>query len=125
MAYSNEMNSLDRRISVAPMMDWTDRHCRYVHRLFAPRALLYTEMIVSAAVVRGNAERLLAHDPKEQPVALQLGGCDPAELAHAARIGTAAGYAEINLNVGCPSNRVRNGSFGARLMVETAVVARL
>ncbi len=117
------MNTLDRRICVAPMMDWTDRHCRYVHRLFAPHALLYTEMIVSAAVVRANADRLLAHDPSEQPVALQLGGCDPEELARAARIGAAAGYAEINLNVGCPSNRVRSGSFGACLMLRPDLVA--
>src|ERR1700723_3450275 len=84
---------LDRRVCVAPMMDWTDRHCRYLHRLFAPHALLYTEMIVSAAVVRGNAQRLLAHHPLEHPVALQLGGSDPDELAEAARIGTRAGFA--------------------------------
>jgi tRNA-dihydrouridine synthase A len=109
------MNNLDRRISVAPMMDWTDRHCRYFHRLLAPHALLYTEMIVSAAIVRGNALRLLEHDPAEHPVALQLGGCDPAELARAARIGAAAGYDEINLNVGCPSDRVKSGAFGACL----------
>src|ERR1700744_2543557 len=99
---------LDRRVCVAPMMDWTDRHCRYVHRLYAPHALLYTEMIVAAAIVRGRAERLLAHDPAEDPVALQLGGCDPAGLQSAARIGAEAGYAEINLNVGCPSERVKN-----------------
>ncbi len=105
------------------MMDWTDRHCRYLHRLFAPHALLYTEMIVSTAIVRGNALRLLAHDPRERPVALQLGGCDPQELGAAARIGAAAGYAEINLNVGCPSNRVKNGSFGACLMLNSALVA--
>src|ERR1039457_6836709 len=97
---------LDRRINVAPMMDWTDRHCRYLHRQFAPHALLYTEMIVAAAIVRGDAVRLLEHDPGEHPVALQLGGCDARELAQAARIGAAAGYAEINLNVGCPSDRV-------------------
>src|ERR1700683_4473249 len=123
MAYSNEMNSLDRRISVAPMMDWTDRHCRYLHRLFAPHALLYTEMIVSAAIVRGNAQRLLAHDPHESPVALQLGGATPQELAVAARIGADAGFAEINLNVGCPSDRVKSGSFGACLMLDPALVA--
>jgi len=117
------MNSLDRRISVAPMMDWTDRHCRYLHRLFEPHALLYTEMIVSAAIVRGNAQRLLEHDPHELPVALQLGGSNPQELAAAARIGAAAGYAEINLNVGCPSDRVKSGSFGACLMLEPALVA--
>lgn len=118
-----KINKLERRICVAPMMDWSDRHCRYLHRLYAPHALLYTEMIVAAAIVRGDAARLLAHDAHEQPVALQLGGCDPEELAAAARIGTAAGYAEINLNVGCPSDRVRNGSFGACLMLRPALVA--
>ncbi len=117
------MNVLDRRLCVAPMMEWTDRHCRYFHRLFAPHALLYTEMIVAAALVRGDAQRLLESDPAEQPVALQLGGCDPLELAAAARIGAAAGYAEINLNVGCPSDRVQNGSFGACLMLRPALVA--
>ena len=105
------------------MMDWTDRHCRYLHRLFAPHALLYTEMIVSAAIVRGNATRLLEHDPREHPVALQVGGCDPLELAQAARIGAAAGYVEINLNVGCPSDRVKNGAFGACLMLNPTLVA--
>jgi tRNA-dihydrouridine synthase A len=117
------LQAIDRRICVAPMMDWTDRHCRYLHRLFAPHALLYTEMIVAAAVVRGNADRLLEHDPAEDPVALQLGGCDPLELARAARIGAAAGYAEINLNVGCPSDRVQSGAFGACLMRRPALVA--
>jgi tRNA-dihydrouridine synthase A len=105
------------------MMDWTDCHCRYVHRLFSPHALLYTEMIVSTALVRGDARRLLEHHPAEHPVALQLGGCDPKELAAAAKIGTAAGFAEINLNVGCPSDRVKNGSFGACLMLRPALVA--
>jgi len=105
------------------MMDWTDRHCRYLHRLFAPHALLYTEMIVAAAIVRGNATRLLEHDPREHPVALQVGGCDPLELAQAARTGAAAGYVEINLNVGCPSDRVKNGAFGACLMLNPALVA--
>ena len=105
------------------MMDWTDCHCRYVHRLFAPHALLYTEMIVSTALLRGDARRLLEHHPAEHPVALQLGGCDPKELAAAAKIGTAAGFAEINLNVGCPSDRVKNGSFGACLMLRPALVA--
>jgi tRNA-dihydrouridine synthase A len=112
-----------RRLSVAPMMDWTDRHCRYLHRLYAPHALLYTEMIVSAAIVRGNAARLLEHDPAEHPVALQLGGADPHELAAAARIGEAAGFDEINLNVGCPSDRVKSGSFGACLMLRPTLVA--
>jgi tRNA-dihydrouridine synthase A len=105
------------------MMEWTDRHCRYLHRLYAPHALLYTEMIVAAAIVRGDAHRLLAQDPAEYPVALQLGGSDPIELAEAARIGAAAGYAEINLNVGCPSDRVHSGAFGACLMLRPTVVA--
>ncbi len=105
------------------MMDYTDRHCRYLHRLHAPHALLYTEMIVAAAIVRGNAARLLEHDVAEHPVALQLGGADPLELAAAARIGAAAGFDEINLNVGCPSDRVKNGSFGACLMLRPALVA--
>src|ERR1700723_848740 len=114
---------LDRRLCVAPMMDWTDRHCRFLHRLYALHALLYTEMIVAAAIVRGDVRQLLDHDVGEHPVALQLGGCNPAELAKAARIGTSAGYAEINLNVGWPSDRVQNGSFGACLMLKPALVA--
>src|ERR1700689_3995752 len=114
---------IDRRLCVAPMMDWTDRHCRFLHRLYAPNALLYTEMIVAAAIVRGDVRQLLDHDAGEHPVALQLGGCNPSELAKAARIGTAAGYAEINLNGGCPSDRVKNGSFGACLMLKPALVA--
>jgi len=105
------------------MMDWTDRHCRFFHRLFAPHALLYTEMIVAAAVLRGDAARLLAFDPGEQPLALQLGGSDPRELAAAAAAGAAAGFAEINLNVGCPSERVKSGAFGACLMAEPQLVA--
>ena len=105
------------------MMDWTDRHCRRVHRLFTPHALLYTEMINARAILRGDRARLLAHDPAEHPVALQLGGSDPGELAEAAAIGAAAGYAEINLNCGCPSDRVREGAFGACLMREPATVA--
>src|SRR5690349_11620755 len=91
-----------RRFSVAPMMDWTDRHCRYLHRLLTARSLLFTEMVTSAAVVHGPRERLLGFDAVEQPVAVQLGGSDPAELAEATRIATEFGYAEINLNVGCP-----------------------
>ncbi len=123
--HSSEKRSalIDRRVCVAPMMDWTDCHCRYVHRLFAPHALLYTEMIVSTALVRGDARRLLEHHPAEHPVGLQLGGCDPKELSLAARIGAAAGFSEINLNVGCPSDRVKNGSFGACLMLRPALVA--
>lgn len=112
------------RLSVAPMMDWTDRHCRYLHRLFSKQTLLYTEMVTAPALVRGGALHLLDHSPEEHPVALQLGGSDPVELAEAARIGAAAGYDEINLNCGCPSDRVQSGSFGAILMTEPALVAR-
>lgn len=114
---------LDRRICVAPMMDYTDRHCRYFLRLLSPSALLYTEMITSAALVRGNARRLLDFDRSEHPVALQLGGCDPTELAQAARLGEAHGYDEINLNCGCPSDRVKSGRFGAYLMGNPELVA--
>lgn len=105
------------------MMDYTDRHCRYFLRLLSPSALLYTEMITSAALVRGDGARLLAFDPAEHPVALQLGGSDPKELAIAARMGEQAGYDEINLNCGCPSDRVQSGRFGACLMGEPALVA--
>ena len=94
------------RLSVAPMMDWTDRHCRYLHRLLCQNALLYTEMVTAPALVRGRALHLLDYHPAEHPVALQLGGSDPAELAEAAKLGAEAGYDEINLNVGCPSDRV-------------------
>jgi tRNA-dihydrouridine synthase A len=111
------------QFSVAPMMDYTDRHCRFIHRLFAPQALLYTEMIVAAAVVRGDGRRLLAYGEAEHPVALQLGGCDPGELAAAAKVGARMGYDEINLNVGCPSDRVRDGAFGACLMLQPERVA--
>ena len=105
------------------MMDWTDRHCRYFLRGFSPDFLLYTEMITAAAILRGNRARLLAYDAAEHPVALQLGGSDPAELARAARIGAQFGYDEINLNCGCPSDRVHSGAFGACLMLEPARVA--
>jgi tRNA-dihydrouridine synthase A len=114
---------LGRRISVAPMMDWTDRHCRYFLRGFSPDTLLYTEMITTGAVLRGDREKLLRFDPDEHPVALQLGGSDPADLATAARIGAEMGYDEINLNCGCPSDRVHSGAFGACLMQRPAVVA--
>jgi tRNA-dihydrouridine synthase A len=116
-------HALDRRVSVAPMMDCTDRHCRYLLRLISPGALLYSEMITSAAIVHGAAQRLLPFDPAEHPVALQLGGCDPSELAQAARIGASHGYDEININCGCPSDRVQSGRFGACLMDEPALVA--
>jgi len=111
------------RLSVAPMMDWTDRHCRYLHRLLSREALLYTEMVTAPALVRGGALHLLDHDPSEHPVALQLGGSDPVELAQAARLGAGAGYDEINLNVGCPSDRVQSGAFGAVLMQHPGLVA--
>ncbi|ODS64096.1 MAG: tRNA dihydrouridine(20/20a) synthase DusA [Arenimonas sp. SCN 70-307] len=111
------------RLSVAPMMDWTDRHCRVFHRLLAPHARLYTEMVHAQAVIHGDRERLLGFDPVEHPVALQLGGSDPAHLAQATRIGADWGYDEVNLNVGCPSDRVQAGRFGACLMKEPALVA--
>ena len=111
------------RLSVAPMMDWTDRHCRMLHRQLSAEVLLYTEMVTSAALVRGGATHLLTHSNQEHPVALQLGGSDPSELAEAARMGAEAGYDEINLNVGCPSDRVQSGCFGAVLMEQPALVA--
>lgn len=111
------------RLSVAPMMDWTDRHCRAFHRALTARALLYTEMVTAPAVLHGDPERLLRFDAVEHPVALQLGGSEPAQLAEAARIGAGWGYDEINLNVGCPSDRVQSGRFGACLMREPELVA--
>ncbi|MHA1113717.1 MAG: tRNA dihydrouridine(20/20a) synthase DusA [Alphaproteobacteria bacterium] len=113
----------DRRLSVAPMMGWTDRHARYFLRLIAPRALLYTEMVPSGAIVYGDAARFLGHDPIEHPLALQVGGGDPAELGECARTARGFGFAEINLNVGCPSERVQRGTFGACLMKEPDLVA--
>src|SRR5215470_15985290 len=110
------------RFAIAPMMDWTDRHCRYFHRLLTHRALLYTEMLTTGAVLHGDHARLLRFDPSEHPVAVQLGGCDPDALAIAARICADVGFDEINLNIGCPSDRVRNGRFGACLMAEPALV---
>ena len=115
---------IDRKVSVAPMMEWTDRHCRYFLRLLSTRSVLYTEMIVAEAVVHGDRARLLELDPAEHPVALQLGGADPQLLAQAARIGAEFGYDEINLNVGCPSGRVQAGAFGACLMLDPDRVAR-
>ena len=113
-----------QRLSVAPMMDWTDRHCRAFHRVLTRRTLLYTEMVTSAALVRGQATHLLDFDAAEHPVALQLGGSDPGELAEATALGVARGYGEINLNVGCPSDRVQSGCFGAVLMERPDIVAR-
>ena len=112
----------DFRLAVAPMMDWTDRHCRFFHRQLTRRALLYTEMVVADAVIHGERARLLGFDPVEHPLALQLGGSEPVKLAEAARIGEAFGYGEINLNVGCPSDRVQSGTFGACLMRTPALV---
>jgi tRNA-dihydrouridine synthase A len=116
-------NRLDRRFCIAPMMEWTDRHCRFFHRLLTRRALIYTEMLTTGAVLRGDRARLLGFDAAEHPVALQLGGSDLAALAQSAHIGEDFGYDEINLNVGCPSDRVQEGRFGACLMAEPALVA--
>ena len=111
------------QFAIAPMMEWTDRHCRVFHRLITRRALLYTEMLATGAVIHGDREKLLGFSPEEHPVALQLGGSDPDDLAEAARIGAAFGYDEINLNCGCPSDRVQSGRFGACLMAEPDLVA--
>ena len=113
----------DHLLCVAPMMDWTDRHCRYFLRLVSPRARLYTEMVTTGALQFGNVPRHLDFDPAEHPLVLQLGGSDPYALAHSARLGEAWGYDEINLNVGCPSERVQTGSFGACLMADPTLVA--
>ncbi len=112
------------RFCIAPMMDWTDRHCRFFHRILSRHAVLYTEMVTADAVIHGDRDRLLGFSSAEHPVALQLGGSDPAKLAAAARIGVEWGYDELNLNVGCPSDRVQEGRFGACLMAEPALVAR-
>lgn len=111
------------RLSIAPMMDWTDRHCRYLHRLMTKQTLLYTEMVTAPALVRGGALHLLRFDPAEHPVALQLGGSDPSELTEATRLAAEEGYDEINLNIGCPSDRVQSGCFGAVLMENPGLVA--
>jgi tRNA-dihydrouridine synthase A len=119
----NNINMLSHRFSIAPMMDWTDRHCRVFHRMMTRRARLYTEMITTGAIIHGDRARLLGFDASEHPVALQLGGSDPRDLALAAKIGEDFGYDEINLNVGCPSDRVKDGRFGACLMAEPQLVA--
>jgi len=111
------------RVSVAPMLDWTDRHCRFFHRLLTRRALLYTEMVTTGALIHGDVARHLDFSDQEQPVALQLGGSDPAELSHCARLAAQWGYQEVNLNCGCPSERVQRGAFGACLMSEPQLVA--
>lgn len=116
------MTRRSKILAVAPMMAWTDTHCRVLHRLFSPNALLFTEMITTGAILHGCPERLLRFHPAEQPVACQLGGNDPAELANASRLVEAAGFREINLNVGCPSDRVQQGRFGACLMAEPQLV---
>ncbi|MBY5988321.1 tRNA dihydrouridine(20/20a) synthase DusA [Roseovarius atlanticus] len=121
--YSRQDVSTAARLSVAPMMDWTDRHCRFLHRQLSRNALLYTEMVTAPALVRGGALHLLDHAAEEHPVALQLGGSEPGELAQAAALGAGAGYDEINLNVGCPSDRVQSGTFGAVLMKQPDLVA--
>ena len=115
-------NDPDRKFCIAPMMEWTDRHCRFFHRLLTRRARIYTEMITTGAVLHGPRARLMAYDVAEHPLALQLGGCDPRQLAECARIAEAFGYDEVNLNIGCPSDRVQEGSFGACLMAEPALV---
>ena len=117
-----EKAPLSHRLCVAPMMDWTDRYCRYFHRLLAPSALLYTEMVTTGAVLHGDRERLLGFNEREHPVALQLGGSDPADLAECSKIAQRRGYDEVNLNVGCPSDRVQRGRFGACLMLEPELV---
>lgn len=117
------MPPFPHRLSVAPMMDWTDRHCRMFHRQFTRRTWLYTEMVTAAAVIHGPRERLLDFSPREHPVVLQLGGSDPSELAQAVRAAAPFGYDEVNLNVGCPSDRVQSGCFGAVLMLRPQLVA--
>ncbi|BBF93506.1 tRNA-dihydrouridine(20/20a) synthase [Blastochloris tepida] len=118
----NMSNTNMRRFAVAPMLDWTDKHCRFFHRQLTRHALLYTEMVTTGAVIHGDRGRLLGFSPEEQPVAIQLGGAEPKDLAEAARIAEGFGYVEVNLNVGCPSDRVQNGRFGACLMREPQVV---
>ena len=114
---------IDRRLSVAPMMDWTDRHCRYFHRILAPSALLYTEMVTTGALLYGDVQRHLQFNTEEHPVALQLGGSEPEAMAACAKLAQGWGYDEVNINVGCPSERVQSGAFGACLMAEPQTVA--
>ena len=124
MSSASEEARSSKIISVAPMMDWTDRHCRYFHRLCSTQLQLYTEMVTTAALLRGSAERFLQHDPSEHPVVLQLGGNHFADLAECAKLAEQWGYDEVNLNCGCPSDRVQNGGIGACLMLDPKVVAR-
>lgn len=121
--YDKALREGSKIFAVAPMLDWTDRHCRYLHRLMTQRALLYTEMVVADAIIHGPRERLLGHDPAEHPLALQIGGSDAQKLVEAVRIALDFGYDEINLNVGCPSDRVQSGTFGACLMRAPETVA--
>ena len=124
MILNSSKQLIGARLSIAPMMDWTDRHCRYFHRLMSKNILLYSEMVTSAALIRGKATHLLDFDESEHPVALQLGGSDPNELTKAAVLGEKFGYDEVNLNVGCPSDRVQSGTFGAVLMKTPEIVAK-
>lgn len=117
-------DDIDRRLSVAPMMDWTDRHCRYFHRLIAPDAILFTEMVTAEAILHGDLSRLLGHDKAEHPLVLQMGGSQPDRLARAVEMSVKFGFQEINLNVGCPSDRVQSGRFGACLMAEPDLVGQ-
>ncbi|HEX4534139.1 MAG TPA: tRNA dihydrouridine(20/20a) synthase DusA [Rhizomicrobium sp.] len=117
------MSGLSHKFCIAPMMDWTNRHCRFLHRQLTRHALVYTEMVTAEAIIHGKRSRLLAFDAREQPVALQIGGSDPVRLAEASKIGVDFGYSELNLNVGCPSDRVQSGRFGACLMREPQLVA--
>ncbi|MFT4715815.1 MAG: tRNA-dihydrouridine synthase A [Paracoccaceae bacterium] len=123
MDHQPNISRINRRLSVAPMMDWTDRHCRFLHRLLSRQTLLYTEMITAKAIIHGDRDRLLGFDAFEHPIALQVGGSDPADLAAAVRIACDHGYDEVNLNVGCPSDRVQSGTFGAVLMQQPNLVA--
>jgi len=122
-SYSVNFSLTNKMLSIAPMMDWTDRHCRFFHRLMSQHVVLYTEMVTTGALIHGNHRHLLQYNPEEHPLALQLGGSDPRDLALCAKIGEDMGYDEINLNVGCPSDRVQNGRFGACLMAEPELVA--
>lgn len=117
------MKKLNRKFTVAPMLDWTDKHCRYFHRLLTKQAILYTEMVTTGAILHGDRDRHLGFNEEEHPVALQLGGSDPQEMAECARIAEGYGYDEVNINVGCPSERVQKGAFGACLMAEPELIA--
>nr|WP_271273793.1 tRNA dihydrouridine(20/20a) synthase DusA [Aliamphritea hakodatensis] len=119
----NPQDTVNRRFTVAPMMDWTDRHCRYFHRLISSQAVLYTEMVTTGALIHGNTERFLKYNPQEHPVALQLGGSNPQDLAQCSKMAEDYGYDEVNLNVGCPSDRVQNNMIGACLMAHPELVA--